>query len=263
MIALCLGGAPSVWSEFESAKALIGDRAHVVVAANHAGVEFPGHLDAWASLHPERMDGWREQRRAKGLNDDFRALVYPRRHLPRWMEPWPYRWKGSSGLFMAQAALEALGCRGAILCGVPMDAEAGHITGAATWPFTEKYRPAFLEAKAEGAPIRSMGGWTAEVLGRPDADWIKSLRLARSKPRKKPKEPAMRVKFKRDRNWTPPEERRITVAYKAGWEGTIKRAWGEQMRDDGDLDEVASPARDPLDHDGNGRKGGAKKAADA
>lgn len=60
----------------------------------------------------------------------------------------------------------------------------------------------------------------------------------------------MRVRFKRDRNWTPPEERRITVAYKAGWEGTIKRAWGEQMKTDGDLEEVDPPARDVADHEG-------------
>src|SRR5690606_11908786 len=142
-----------------------------------------------------------------GLNDDFRALVYPRRHLPRWMEPWPYRWKGSSGLYAAQVALEALGCRAAILCGVPMDAEAGHITGAAAWPFTEKYRQELLDGKTERANIRSMGGWTAEVLGRPDADWIKSLRLPKAKPRarskNKPKEPSMRIKLKRTRNWPP------------------------------------------------------------
>lgn len=78
----------------------------------------------------------------------------------------------------------------------------------------------------------------------------------------------MRVRFKRDRNWTPPEERRITVAYKAGWEGTIKRAWGEKMKADGDLEEIGAPARDPekkpltplqikaLDGDGDGKAGG-------
>lgn len=53
----------------------------------------------------------------------------------------------------------------------------------------------------------------------------------------------MRVRFKRDRNWTPPEERRITVAYKKGMELTIKRAWGEQMKTDGDLEEIDAPRR--------------------
>ena len=78
----------------------------------------------------------------------------------------------------------------------------------------------------------------------------------------------MRVRFKRDRNWTPPEERRITVAYKKDMELTIKRAWGEQMVADGDLEEIDPPAREPekksltptqikaLDGDGDGKAGG-------
>lgn len=53
----------------------------------------------------------------------------------------------------------------------------------------------------------------------------------------------MRVRFKRDRNWTPPEERRITVAYKLGMELTIKRTWGEQMEAEGDLEEIDAPPR--------------------
>nr|WP_314437608.1 hypothetical protein [uncultured Brevundimonas sp.] len=53
----------------------------------------------------------------------------------------------------------------------------------------------------------------------------------------------MRVRFLRDRDWTPPENRRITVAYKAGVEETIKRVWGEQMVKDGDAEEIPAPPR--------------------
>lgn len=73
----------------------------------------------------------------------------------------------------------------------------------------------------------------------------------------------MRVRFKRDRNWTPPEERRITVAYKKGMELTVKREWGERMVKDGDAVEIDAPVRDPLDHDGDGRKGGSLPKAKA
>ncbi len=73
----------------------------------------------------------------------------------------------------------------------------------------------------------------------------------------------MRVRFKRDRNWTLPEERRITVAYKQGMELTVKREWGEQMVKDGDAVEIDPPARDPLDHDADGRKGGSLPKAKA
>ncbi|WP_292052145.1 hypothetical protein [Brevundimonas sp. UBA5866] len=57
----------------------------------------------------------------------------------------------------------------------------------------------------------------------------------------------MRVVFLRDRNFTPPEQRGITVAYKAGMELTIKRAWGEQLVADGDAREVAPPRRRPAE----------------
>lgn len=73
----------------------------------------------------------------------------------------------------------------------------------------------------------------------------------------------MRVRFKKDRNWTPPEERRITVAYKKGMELTVKREWGERMVKDGDAVEIDPPARDPLDHDADGRKGGSLPKAKA
>lgn len=66
----------------------------------------------------------------------------------------------------------------------------------------------------------------------------------------------MRVRFDRDRNWTPPEERRITVAYKKGMELTVKREWGDQMVEDGDAIEIEPPGRHPLGHDNDGRKGG-------
>lgn len=85
----------------------------------------------------------------------------------------------------------------------------------------------------------------------------------------------MRVKFKRDRNWTPPEERRITIAYKQGMELTVKRDWGEQMVTDGDAVEIDPPTREPekkpltpaqvkaLDGDGDGKAGGSLPKAKA
>lgn len=53
----------------------------------------------------------------------------------------------------------------------------------------------------------------------------------------------MHVRFLRDRNWSPPEERRITVAYKQDMELTVKRAWGEQLVADGDAVEITPPRR--------------------
>lgn len=54
----------------------------------------------------------------------------------------------------------------------------------------------------------------------------------------------MRVRILRDRDLTPSEERRITVAYRQGMELTVKRDWGEAMVADGDAEEIEAPARE-------------------
>lgn len=54
----------------------------------------------------------------------------------------------------------------------------------------------------------------------------------------------MRVKMLRTRNYTPREERRITVKYKGGHDYTVKRTWGEDMVRDGDAEELVAPPRE-------------------
>jgi len=64
----------------------------------------------------------------------------------------------------------------------------------------------------------------------------------------------MWVKLLRDRDFTPPDNRRITVAYKEGMQLPIKRAWGELLIADGDAEEIDTPNRtdDARDADGDG-----------
>ena len=83
----------------------------------------------------------------------------------------------------------------------------------------------------------------------------------------------MRVKMLKTRNFTPPEDRRVTFKYRAGQGYTVKRAWGEDMVRRGEAVEVPPPSRaeanavredaapHPLDHDGDGGLGGSLPAA--
>jgi hypothetical protein len=69
----------------------------------------------------------------------------------------------------------------------------------------------------------------------------------------------MRVKFTEDFDYTPSRERRVTVAYKAGMELTVKREAGTAAIALGRAVEVqpfngADPAA--FDHDGDGQPGG-------
>lgn len=171
MIALCLGGAPSVWADYEIAKALTAGCETIVIACNDAGARFEGHLDGWATLHPEKFNAWRNERQGNGDYRSFTHAVTPGVEA----EVVPHGWYGSSGLYAAQVALEAFGAQGAILCGVPVDAALGHMARLGPWSEAEKFRPGIEQAAAEGAPIRSMSGWSGDVLGRPNCDWIREV----------------------------------------------------------------------------------------
>lgn len=244
-IALIIGGSRDVWADLERALALTDGLDRLIVATNYAGKVCKLDLDAWATLHPESFAGWREERAGRGLNTDYRAVAHRRRGD---VEVVPLAWSGSSGLYGAQVAVQALGAAGAILCGAPLDAEAGHFSEPGAWGPVEKYRNAVLAAKEAGLPVRSMSGWTAEALGEPDAAWLQSLNIgpARKRRRKAP-EATMRIKMRKTKNFIVPEDRRLTVKYLDGQEYTVKRAWGRAMVRAGEAREVKAPARPASD----------------
>lgn len=261
-VALILGGARCLWEDFAKALELTEGRERIIVATNFAGRFYKGDIDAWVTLHPEQFAPWRDERSMTGLNTDYRAFAHANRRNPSGAEVWPLAWSGSSGLFGAQVAVEALEAAGAILCGVPMEVDGGHFAEPGDWPLVEKYKPAFRDAHEAGFPIRSMSGWTRELFGEPDTDWLDSLNIgpAEARPRK-PKEATMRIKMLKTRNFTPAEERRITVKYVRTQEYTVKREWGEAMVKDGDAEEVDPPARELDEPDQADKPAKAKKAA--
>lgn len=168
MIALILGGAPSVWAETSKAGGLLWPRPQIVVAANLAGIAYGDRLDAWATLHPDELPGWMARRQG---NDDYRTFT---------PDKTSERWPGSSGLYAAQVALFEMGAAGGILCGVPMESRAGHFTGRTPWESVTDYRRAFQAALPEiGGRVRSMGGWTQDLFGAPTREWIDAIHPAR------------------------------------------------------------------------------------
>jgi hypothetical protein len=249
-VAIVLGGSRDVWSELSAALALTDGLDRIIVAANHAGRVFDGDIDGWVTLHPQMLPAWREERAKSGRNTDFRAFVHAPVVGVDDVEIAPLEWSGSSGLFAAQVAVRSMGAAGVILCGVPMDADAGHFTFTGDWSAVSRYRPAFEAAKEAGLPVRSMSGWTAGLFGSPDRDWIDGLAIGPAQPKTRKyqaPEATMQIKFIRDRNWIPPEDRRLAVAYKAGGEYPVKRAWAEAMIAAGDAKEVRAPRRPVAD----------------
>lgn len=150
---------------------MLGRKPDLVIACNDAGVTYPGRLDGWATLHHEKFQQWRERRRGNG---DYRAFI---------IKAWPRcedcelvkeRWPGSSGLYAAQVALDAFGASGVVLCGVPLTMSGRHFFDRSTdWIDAENYRRGFQAALPEiRDPMRSMSGWTRELLGAPCPEWL-------------------------------------------------------------------------------------------
>lgn len=171
MIAAVLGGASGVWSELSTLEQQLGRRPDLIVACNDAGAVYPGHLDAWATLHHERFAEWRRRRVG---NDDYQAFVITPGYGCPDAEVVKERWSGSSGLYAAQIALDVLGAGRVVLCGVPLDPDRKHFFDRHnTWNDADIFRRGFEAAlPVIRGHVRSMSGWTRDLLGAPDAQWL-------------------------------------------------------------------------------------------
>jgi hypothetical protein len=166
-IALVIGSGSCVWEDVDAAMQL-GEYAGSVACKN-MGIVWPGRLDAWASLHPERFPGGQVARRVRGLPPHGAmiglgdtAFGFPGQTAP-----------GSSGLFALKVALVDLGFDRAVLCGIPMSAEYEHFDKAGAWEGASHHHDGWRQALSHIRDrARSMSGWTADLLGRPDEAWV-------------------------------------------------------------------------------------------
>jgi hypothetical protein len=171
--ALIIGGSGSALAEAEEAMAL--GRYDLTIAINDVGTLWSGPIDIWCSLHPDKMAGWREARARAGYPAASRHIGHVA--APGVDEGREYRFagqpsSGSSGLFAVKIAIDD-GCERIVLAGVPMSPELGHHNDGKPWDECNVYLPAWEWAMPiMRDKVRSMSGWTAEKLGRPDADWL-------------------------------------------------------------------------------------------
>lgn len=77
---------------------------------------------------------------------------------------------GSSGLFAVKVALIDLGYEDVVLCGVPMTATP-HFDDNVPWPEVDLFKLGWEQALPQiDGRVRSMSGWTRELLGAPNED---------------------------------------------------------------------------------------------
>jgi len=180
MRALVLGGGAGVWDEVLTLEALLGHQwSELIVAANDVGAHWPRELHHWCTLHPQKMKGWMQKRADYGFSNGFVTWGRNVKHCDRSIhEMWP---GGSSGLLAVQVAC-VVGATHVVLCGVPMTAtphfrestEEHIVDGARLWRHADKHWRAWERERERLQPIvRSMSGRTRDMLGAPDATWLR------------------------------------------------------------------------------------------
>lgn len=177
MKVLIIGRARGNWEEVEAAKAL--GSFDQTICINSAGVDYPEPFDHWVSFHVLNFPAWTEQRAQKGYfpvpnywSTEFRGSV--RSKIPGWDRIKYVRVEGgASGLIAVMVALRELRATRVVLAGIPMTPEAGHYNEEGPWRECIHHRGSwqFAEPDMNGI-VRSMSGWTQELLGVPTKAWL-------------------------------------------------------------------------------------------
>jgi hypothetical protein len=184
MIGLVLGGASCLWDDLWEFAQLVGcpvrGEAHdrrlslegpfVVIAANKAGVYYPGHVDHWVTVEPQNLKDWKRERADLGYPPAGLTWSYTGRTLVDRI----YRAarKGSSGFAAVRVARERLELERIVGCGIPMDVRA-HFDRPGEWTGADHHWKRWQDHIARLRPyFRSMSGRTRDVFGAPTPEWL-------------------------------------------------------------------------------------------
>jgi hypothetical protein len=176
MLALCVGSATCKDDDLAQAARLGISQAAgwTVIAVNHAALHWPGELPHWASFHANFFPRWAAERAALGLPAAGQLWTGTRRLIPQAMDIKQVgNWGGSSGL-LAVSVAHGLGAHAIVCCGIPLDYQQGHFDSPdKLWRDAANYRKGWVSHKAEmGNFVKSVSGWTAELLGAPEEQWL-------------------------------------------------------------------------------------------
>lgn len=174
-LAVVIGGANCVWQDVLALYAIA--TPDIVITVNDATAYYPGHVDAIATLHPRYLDDkhWISSRIERGYNKPERIFSQSRKnHVTDVIADynWPeMTFTGSSGLFGVRVALEYYNCS-VVCCGVPMTKENNHFFDNNKWGdavlFADQWDKVLHRLAGR---VKSMSGYTADLLGKPTKDW--------------------------------------------------------------------------------------------
>lgn len=178
--ALVVGGSEDVFREVESALEMFTPDA--VIALNHSIAKYDGRITHACTLHSEKLRYWQDARRDAGFNTNYRTIAIEK---PAVKDPdgpkidveldyrWPHTGSGSTGLYGVRVALLLLKCERVVLAGVPMTPGASNFVTHKPWDAALVFRAAWVSALPHlNGKVRSMSGWTREILGFPTPKWL-------------------------------------------------------------------------------------------
>lgn len=168
---LVLGCAPCMWDDLERAP-----KIRDVMAVNRAGTLYLDPIRHWTSAHGIALVEWIKERERLGGDMNFQAFGNftqsqdsGRVERRNWHD-----WGGTSSLYAVRVALDAGWVR-VVLCGVPLTGKEGltrdgRIVYESGYETYQKPWSDHIDLLRDN--VRSMSGWTRELLGEPTADWL-------------------------------------------------------------------------------------------
>lgn len=170
---LVIGSSLTVWDEIKKAREIL--EIEDVVAVKRAGVYYPGFLEAWVTLHPERIPTELAERKKLGHPQPRTIWAHEKREgATNWTDyKFPnQKLSASSGIFGVKVAM-ALGYNRIVLCGISLTYEQGRLDTVGPWKGAGTFKQGFEQAQPHFARFtRSMSGWTAKRLGEPTREWL-------------------------------------------------------------------------------------------
>jgi len=163
-ILIITGSAPCVLEDLAPAKTLAASYDLMAVGLD-AVDKYPERIKYVVTYHPKEIKEIAERRAGYG-NTDYLVISHQEKPgvdicIHDWWLP-----SGSSSLLGVQAA-QRLGYDKIILCGCPL--EGKNSEGGAY----ENFHAGWKRHLDKIAPyVRSMSGWTQELLGAPDEQWL-------------------------------------------------------------------------------------------
>ena len=162
---------PGLFEDLEQARVLRPNAPIIVV--NMAAKRLKGF--AIFSMHPDRMRLFANEQR-KRFGDDFTTHTGKLSYNPRKHPGVDYWWKGSAGRgtsgWQAARLADLMGFDEIILCGVPL-IPGGYADGTPTKLMHKPkvinfYKPQIERDTDLHHKVRSMSGWTRDLLGAPE-----------------------------------------------------------------------------------------------